>query len=167
MKIFWMLLVMAGLSVSPVFVRVSQHAGSQRVFAKKRGSMAKKLTPLVTNELRLVDDKGRTRLVMTTRSDNPVMELLRPDGSVGISVSLDANGHGSVQLSNPNTNGPVASLEIDDKGAHVKFDRPGGASSYLFLNNAGESGVVRERYTNPMPYTVAGTGLFRLLSRAV
>jgi hypothetical protein len=24
-----------------------------------------------------------------------------------------------------------------------------------------------ERYTNPMPYTVAGTGLFRLLSRAV
>jgi hypothetical protein len=24
----------------------------------------------------------------------------------------------------------------------VKFDRPGGASSYLFLNNAGESGVV-------------------------
>jgi hypothetical protein len=28
-------------------------------------------------------------------------------------------------------------------------------------------GQVRERYTNPMPYTVAGTGLFRLLSRAV
>jgi hypothetical protein len=24
----------------------------------------------------------------------------------------------------------------------LKFDRPGGASSYLFLNNAGESGVV-------------------------
>ncbi|MGA7631087.1 MAG: hypothetical protein WCB11_09990 [Terriglobales bacterium] len=31
---------------------------------------------------------------------------------------------------------------MDDKGTHVKFDRPGGASSYLFLNNAGESGVV-------------------------
>jgi hypothetical protein len=27
--------------------------------------------------------------------------------------------------------------------------------------------VYGERYTNPMPYTVAGTGLFRLLSRAV
>jgi hypothetical protein len=33
-------------------------------------------------------------------------------------------------------------LEVDDKGTHVLFDRPGGASSYLFLNNAGASGVV-------------------------
>jgi hypothetical protein len=33
-------------------------------------------------------------------------------------------------------------LEVDNKGAHVKFDHPGGASSYIFLNNAGESGVV-------------------------
>jgi hypothetical protein len=36
----------------------------------------------------------------------------------------------------------LATLAIDDKGTHVKFDRPGGASSYLFLNNIGESGVV-------------------------
>lgn len=31
---------------------------------------------------------------------------------------------------------------LDAADPHVKFDRPGGASSYLFLNNAGTSGVV-------------------------
>ncbi|WP_323992108.1 hypothetical protein [Nguyenibacter sp. L1] len=45
-------------------------------------------------------------------------------------------------LSNPDPTWPSAALAIDDKGAHVKFDRPGGASSYLFLNNAGGSGMV-------------------------
>ena len=32
-------------------------------------------------------------------------------------------------------------LEVDDKGSHVKFDRPGGASAYVFLNNSGQSGI--------------------------
>ncbi len=59
-----------------------------------------------------------------------------------MTMVVDKNGYGSVRLSNPSPSGPVASLEIDDKGAHVKFDRPGGASSYLFLNNTGGSGVV-------------------------
>jgi hypothetical protein len=48
----------------------------------------------------------------------------------------------AVKLANPDLKGPTAALAVDDKGTHVKFDRPGGESSYLFLNNAGESGVV-------------------------
>jgi hypothetical protein len=44
-------------------------------------------------------------------------------------------------LMNPD-GGATASLAVDPKGAHVKFDRPGGASSYLFLNDEGVSGVV-------------------------
>jgi hypothetical protein len=47
-----------------------------------------------------------------------------------------------VRIQGSDPSGPSASLEVDDKGSHVKFDRSGGASSYLFLNNAGESGVV-------------------------
>jgi len=47
-----------------------------------------------------------------------------------------------VTLANPDPALPTAALEIDGKGAHVRFDRPGGASSYPFLNNAGASGVV-------------------------
>jgi hypothetical protein len=43
---------------------------------------------------------------------------------------------------NINANGPTVVLEIDGKGAHVKFDRSGGASSYLFLSDAGASGIV-------------------------
>ena len=57
-------------------------------------------------------------------------------------LSLDADGRGSVRLSNPSKTGPTARLEIDDKGSHVKLERPGGASSYLFLNDEGGSGVV-------------------------
>jgi hypothetical protein len=68
--------------------------------------------------------------------------MLRKDAQSATEVALDDAGRPSVNLVNPNPSGPTASLAIDDQGAHVKFDRPGGASSYLFLNNAGESGVV-------------------------
>jgi hypothetical protein len=37
---------------------------------------------------------------------------------------------------------PSAALEVDDKGVHVRFDRPAGGASYVFLNNEGASGVV-------------------------
>jgi hypothetical protein len=68
--------------------------------------------------------------------------MLRADGQTATEVSLDEAGRPSVSLANPDPNGPTATLAVDDKGAHVKFDRPGGASSYVFLNNAGGSGVV-------------------------
>jgi hypothetical protein len=68
--------------------------------------------------------------------------LLQTNGAPSVEVLLDSTGHPAVKLANPDLKGPTAALAVDDKGTHVKFDRPGGASSYLFLNNAGESGVV-------------------------
>ena len=98
--------------------------------------------PIVTQELRIVDDAGHPRIVLSTISGVPTVRLLREDGAPGATLSLDAAGRPAMTLSNPSTEGPTAAIEIDDKGAHVKFDRPGGASSYLFLNNSGGSGVV-------------------------
>jgi hypothetical protein len=55
---------------------------------------------------------------------------------------LDGAGHGSLRLIDPDSAAPGAGKEIDDKGAHVKFDHGAGASSYVSFNNAGESGLV-------------------------
>jgi hypothetical protein len=96
---------------------------------------------VVTRRLEIVDDEGRPRLHMSAQSGVPVLRLLQSDGSTGADVTL-FNGYPSVRLCNPDPNGPTAVLELDDKGAHIKFDCPRGASSYLFLNNAGGSGVV-------------------------
>ncbi len=63
-------------------------------------------------------------------------------GQPSVELTLDTAGRPAVRLSNPNADAPTAALEVDYKGAHVIFNRPGGASSYLFLNNAGASGVV-------------------------
>ena len=90
----------------------------------------------------MVDAAGKTRLLLSVVSGQPIFQLLLADGAPAITAALDEAGHGSIKLHNPAQPGPVASLEIDDKGSHVKFDRPGGASSYLFLNNAGASGLV-------------------------
>ncbi len=98
--------------------------------------------PIVTQEIQIVDLQGRPLLLLSGRSGLPVVELLRKDGQNGLALSLDREGRPSVKFLNPDVAAPTVSLEIDDKGAHVKFDRPGGASSYLFLNNAGGSGVV-------------------------
>jgi len=98
--------------------------------------------PIITQEVRIVDAQGRPRILLSARSGKPTLLMLREDGQSATEVALDEAGRPSVNLVNPNPNGPTASLAIDDQGAHVKFDRPGGASSYLFLNNAGVSGVV-------------------------
>jgi len=100
---------------------------------------------VVTQEIRVVDDQGRPRIVLSTlpgKDGAPTLALLREDGQIGASVRLDSDGRPAVSLSNPNATWPSATLEIDGKGAHVKFDRSGGASAYLFLNNTGGSGVV-------------------------
>jgi hypothetical protein len=44
-------------------------------------------------------------------------------------------------LHNPADGASDAASEIAAKGSHVKCDRSDGSSAYLFLNNAGESGV--------------------------
>lgn len=97
---------------------------------------------IVTQEIRIVDDQGNARLLLSARSGAPVIHMLQPDGQQGLAISLDQAGRPSIRLANPVAAEPSAALEIDDKGAHVKFDRPGGASSYLFLNNVGGAGVV-------------------------
>ena len=98
--------------------------------------------PVTTQEVRIVDAQGKPRILLSAKDGTPVIVLLRDDGKPGASMKLDDAGRPSVTLANPNPAWPTAALEIDDKGTHVKFDRPGGASSYLFLNNAGTSGVV-------------------------
>ena len=98
--------------------------------------------PIVTQEIQIVDDQGHPLLVLSGKSGQPMIKFMGRDGQQGMAMALDASGRPSVKLTNPDTSAPTATLEIDGKGAHVKFDRAGGASGYLFLNNAGESGVV-------------------------
>ena len=97
---------------------------------------------LATEELQIVDGQGRPRLLLSAQSGAAMIRLIGEDGTVGAEITLGSDGRPSVKLGNPDAGGPTASFEVDDKGAHVKFDRPGGASSYLFLNNAGGSGLV-------------------------
>lgn len=98
--------------------------------------------PLVTQEIRVTDAQGHPRIVISAKDGVPTIQFLRSDDTPGATISLDAAGRPAIRLANPSPTSPTASLEIDDKGAHVKFDRPGGASSYVFLNNAGGSGLV-------------------------
>jgi hypothetical protein len=98
--------------------------------------------PVITDEIKIVDSQDHPRIIMSARSGNPVIQLLETNGAIGMEVLLDSTGRPAVKLANPDSKGPTAVLEVDDKGTHVLFDRPGGASSYLFLNNAGASGVV-------------------------
>jgi hypothetical protein len=99
-------------------------------------------SPVISDEIKIVDIQGHPRIIMSARSGNPVIQLLETNGAIGMEVLLDSTGRPAVKLANPDSKGPTAVLEVDDKGTHVLFDRPGGASSYLFLNNAGASGVV-------------------------
>ncbi|MEO8524188.1 MAG: hypothetical protein ABI460_05685 [Caldimonas sp.] len=96
----------------------------------------------VTEEMRIVDAEGRLRILLSARSGIPVFALMHSDGRTGVKLALSVDGHPSITLLNPDSTGPAASLEVDGKGAHVKFDGAGGASSYVFLNNAGGSGLV-------------------------
>ena len=98
--------------------------------------------PIVTQEIRIVDEQGQTRLLLSAKGGKSKVQLLRSDGEIGSEVSLDVDGLPAVKLANADPNGPMAVIEIDEKGAHVKLDGLGGASSYLFLNNAGGSGIV-------------------------
>lgn len=98
--------------------------------------------PVTTQELRIVDAQGRPRMLLSALNGVPEIVLLREDGSTGARVALDAAGRPALTLLNPLVAGPHATVEIDDKGAHLLLERPSGASSYLFLNNAGGSGVV-------------------------
>jgi nitrous oxide reductase len=98
--------------------------------------------PVITSELRVVDSAGTPRILLSAAGDGPSIVLIGRGAQPAATIALDKADRPSVKLANPTPGAPVAAIEIDDKGAHVKFDRAGGASSYLFLNNAGTSGVV-------------------------
>lgn len=100
------------------------------------------IKPITTTGINIVDQSGQTRITLSAKNGSPLVLLLDASGAEKLSVSLDQAGFSSIKLKNPNMTGPVATFEIDGKGAHVKFDKTGGASSYLFLNNSGESGAV-------------------------
>ena len=98
--------------------------------------------PIITSEIRIVDDAGQARLVLSAAPGVPSIQLLSPKGHPSASIALDAEGRPRIALSGPDAAQPSVSVEVDDKGAHVRFDRAAGGSSYLFLNNAGVSGLV-------------------------
>jgi hypothetical protein len=105
-------------------------------------TMQTPLSPVITDEITIVDSHGHPRITMSAKVGTPIIRVLQTNDAPGIELLLDSAGHPSVRLANPDPNGPTAVLEVDDKGTHVLFARPGGASSYLFLNNAGASGIV-------------------------
>jgi hypothetical protein len=97
--------------------------------------------PLKTTDLTIVDAQGRPRLRLSATSKSPKLQMLAENGSVALQVLLDESNHPAITLLNPD-GGSTVSMAVDPKGAHVKLDRPGGASSYIFLNDEGGSGVV-------------------------
>jgi len=111
------------------------------------------MTNLTAHQITLVDETGQPKLRLSATSGTPTMELLGKSGEVALTVALDATGHPAITMNNPD-GGSTASLAVDPKGAHVKFDRPGGASSYLFLNDEGVSGVVLLDRTGQRRYEV-------------
>jgi hypothetical protein len=111
---------------------------------------------VVAREVRIVDEEGRCRLLLSAEARSPIIEVFHSDGRAGFSVSLDAAGRAAVKLSNSDPSGPTATLEVVDSGTHVKFTRAGGAAGYLFLNNAGGSGVA----------LIDGQGVRRLMALA-
>jgi hypothetical protein len=134
-------LALSLIVTSGIFIGPQSNSGDINP-TPERAPMAERNTPLNTRELRIVDASGTPRIVLTAEMGQAAFRVLGDDGTAMVSIALDPVGHASLKLSNPDAKLPTASIEIDDKGAHVKFDKPGGASSYLFLNNAGESGVV-------------------------
>jgi hypothetical protein len=112
------------------------------VTTQKRVSASFTIDKLRTQRFEFVDSEGRSYLSISSSAQGSRVELRDGSGQARLGLLLDPQGRPAVRLSNPDTAGPTASLEIDDKGTHVKFDRPGGASSYVFLNNEGGSGLV-------------------------
>ena len=97
---------------------------------------------LQLKELQIVDENGVPRILLSTQNGTPSIQMLHSDGTATLHLQVNPQGLPSVQLFNLDQNLPVAKLEIDDKGTHLKFDHGTGASCYLFLNNLARSGLV-------------------------
>jgi hypothetical protein len=152
MKLLILLVLVAGSTAIATMEPIEKSTGYRLGTAKDAGAVSQQNrseanmhpspSPVITDEIKIVDSQGHPRIIMSAKSGNPVIRMLQANGMPSVEVLLDSTGHPAVRLANPDLKGPTAALAVDDKGTHVKFDRPGGASSYLFLNNAGESGVV-------------------------
>ena len=108
---------------------------------------------LRAHQIELSDEQGRVRIRLTAASRMPQIEVLDVNGNSGLTLVMDDAALSSVTLNNPKS-GPHVSLAVDAKGGHVKFDGPDGASSYLFLNNEGTSGLVLIDGTGTRRYSV-------------
>ena len=89
-------------------------------------------SPVVTQEIQIVVD-GQLILGCCFRPSPVVPIKIAGHGWHADSGVADSSGHPSMRLDNPDVEGPVAILEVDDKGAHVKFDRSGRARLELPL----------------------------------
>lgn len=97
---------------------------------------------LKLRELAIVDENDQTRIQLTVKSNVPSIEFLNERGEVSIQVTLGEEGYPSIQLLPVSGQLINIKLEMDSKGAHLKFDHEQGSSCYVFLNNGGTSGMV-------------------------
>jgi hypothetical protein len=109
----WRLASRAALLLFLVFGSAAENRGAAQAGLNRRSVVKREPAPVVTNEIRLVDAAGKTRLLLSTKSGLPVVQLLDDKGTPGISASLDATGHGSLKLHNPADGAPDAVIEID------------------------------------------------------
>ncbi|MBJ9985602.1 hypothetical protein IAE19_09125 [Acinetobacter sp. S40] len=97
---------------------------------------------LKLRELAIVDENDQTRIQLTVKSNVPSIEFLNERGEVSIQIILGEEGYPSIQLLPISDQLLNVKLEMDSKGAHLKFDHEQGSSCYVFLNNVGTSGMV-------------------------
>lgn len=107
-----------------------------------------------TEELHITDSKGNSKIVLAVKDDITTIQFNQKEGKPGMSITLDQDGLAAIKLVNPNPELPSTILEVDDKGTHIRFDHPKGNSAYLFLNNAGASGIVMNAAKEDRRYQV-------------
>jgi hypothetical protein len=84
-------------------------------------------SPVITDEIKIVDSQGHPRITISAKSGNPVPRLLQTNGAASVEVLLDSTGHPAVTLANPDLKGPTAALAVDDKedACEVRSSRRG------------------------------------------
>ncbi|MGN5953395.1 hypothetical protein ACP6L2_02150 [Sphingobacterium lactis] len=107
-----------------------------------------------TEELHITDSKGNTKIVLAVKNDMATIQFNQSEGKPGMSITLDQDGLPAIKLENPNPELPSTILEVDAKGTHIRFNHPKGNSAYLFLNNAGASGIVMNAAKEDRRYQV-------------
>nr|WP_174506708.1 hypothetical protein [Acinetobacter sp. Marseille-Q1620] len=97
---------------------------------------------LKLRELEIVDENDQPRIRLSVDNGRPAIQLLQENGAIAGHIEIDKSGYPNIQLLSTPDKTLSLRLEVDSKGMHLKFDHQNGASNYLFLNNAGTSGLV-------------------------